>query len=76
MAGASKTILVMSDSHGDRQIVEEIKTIILVRSMPSFTMVIRSWIVKIVSGTAFKWSMETVTILVVTLTSSLLNWMV
>ncbi|WP_238140673.1 metallophosphoesterase family protein, partial [Streptococcus suis] len=25
MAGASKTILVMSDSHGDRQIVEEIK---------------------------------------------------
>lgn len=25
MAGASKTILVMSDSHGDRQIVEDIK---------------------------------------------------
>ena len=34
---AEQVIIVMSDSHGDRQIVEEIKTTIKERSMPFFT---------------------------------------
>ena len=35
---AKQTIIVMSDSHGDRSIVEAIKEKYLARSMGSFTM--------------------------------------
>ena len=63
---AKQTIIVMSDSHGDSLIVEEIRDRYLGKSMPFFTMVTQNSVQTLRSGKASMSSKEIWTFMLAT----------